>query len=90
MQKYKNIKMCFKNNINNGNDNISTNSKNSSIESYFAQGTLFRCTFGNGRNSFSTKHEMRWLLICCTSNRASMGDFPSKIWLRKQWQIRHS
>ena len=31
------------------------------------------------RRSFSTKHEIRWFLIAGTSNRALVGDFPSRI-----------
>ena len=46
-------------------------SQNVYVLSYF--------TFGKSRRSLSSKHEIRWFLISGTSNRASMGDFPSSI-----------
>ena len=46
-------------------------SQNVHVLSYF--------TFGKGLRPLSIKHEIRCFLISGTSNRATMGDFPSNI-----------
>lgn len=47
-------------------------------------------TFGKDRRSFSTNHEIRWLLIAGASNRASMLDFHLESRRHMQWQMRCS
>ena len=55
--------------------------KKTKLQVYFKSNVyVLSCfAFGKGRRSLSTEHEIRWFLISGTSNRASMGDFPSRI-----------
>ena len=47
-------------------------------------------TFGKGRRSFSTMHEIRWFLIAGTPNRASIGTFHLESRQHMQWQMHRS